>query len=145
MKATDFLTHGVYLIGSSNGEMKNLMTAAWVAQVTGNTVMVAVGKRHYTADVIRNSGHFSVSVLGQEHRELAAFCGKNSGRNVDKTVGMALKESQNGDPILDSAIASFSCQVVHMVDDLDHAIFFGKIVDSDAVGGTPLQYKPAEW
>lgn len=145
MLATDAITHGIYLIGSGNAEKKNLMTAAWMAQTTSDMIMLAVGKRHCTAELIRESGHFSVSVLSVRQKDAAWRCGTASGRNTNKLENLPVYYTKQGDPVLEDAVAYFSCRVEHMVDRFDHVVFFGRIIDSDYQGGVPLLYKRDEW
>lgn len=140
MQATDLLTHGVYLVGSSKMDKRNLMTAAWVAQAAGNAVILAVGQKHYTAQLICDSGHFSLSVLTVQQNEIARRCGSVSGRDTDKTAGVSLTLSCDGDPLLNGAAAHLSCRVVETVDKLDHIVFLGEIVEERVFSGTPMRY-----
>lgn len=141
----DALTQGVYLVGTSAGGVRNLMTAAWVTQISSNALLVAVGRSHYTAELIRQSGHFSLNVLSEAQRETAVFCGSVSGRDSDKLAGLPLTFSSEGDPLLDSAIAQFSCRVIHTAEVLDHVLFCGEIMDSRLFQGVPMRYRAQEF
>lgn len=61
------ITQGVYVIGAKNGEKKNLMTAAWLTQISSrpNQILVAVSAGHYTAEMLQNNAHFTISVLAK--------------------------------------------------------------------------------
>jgi len=85
-KVLDLLTHGVYIIGVKYGSKINGMTAAWVNQVSSQPPMVsvAIGKSHYTSELISKSKSFSVNILSPDQMELARKCGFNSGRDQDK-------------------------------------------------------------
>lgn len=141
----DMLTQGVYLIGSSSGGIKNLMTAAWVTQISAKALMVAVGETHFTADLIRQSGHFSVSVLSAGQKDIALQCGTRSGRRADKLAGLQLEMTPQGDPLLSDAAAHFSCRVIHSVKVLDHVLFCAEIEDARLLSGEPLRYREEEY
>ena len=80
--AMNTMTHGVYVIGTHADGKYNLMTAAWLSQVSGRPpmLMAAVSKSHYTAELLKDSSRFSVSVLTKDQRETALKCGSVSGR-----------------------------------------------------------------
>lgn len=141
----DALTQGVYLIGVRADDVRNLMTAAWVTQISSRAVLIAVGKSHYTAELIRQAGHFSISVLAEGQREIAKQCGTVSGRNVDKLSGLSLVESQTGDPMLSNAVARISCRVMQIETVLDHILICGEVIDAELLGGEPMQYRAWEF
>lgn len=145
MSAAEALTHGVYLVGVEADGVRNLMTAAWVTQISSNALLAAVGRTHYTAELIRRCGHFSLSVLTEEHREIARRCGTVSGRRENKLAGLPLGSSADGDPVLNGAAAHFSCRVIETVEVLDHVLFCGEIVSSARFEGTPMQYRPRDF
>ena len=59
----DAIPQGVYLVGTKKGEGYNLMTAAFVTQVSFNpaSLAVSVAKPHYTAELIQAQGEFTLS------------------------------------------------------------------------------------
>lgn len=143
--STEALTHGVYLVGVDAGGVRNLMTAAWVTQISSRALLVAIGKTHYTAELIGRAGHFSLSVLTEAHREIAKRCGTVSGRDKDKLLDIPLRNSADGDPVLETAAAFFSCRVIQSTEVIDHVLFCGEILDSVRREGTPMQYHPGDF
>lgn len=142
MNATNFLSHGVYLIGVNDGIKDNFMTAAWAAQAASNAIMIAVGKTHCTAQMISQTGHFSLSVLAEDQVGIAHRCGTVSGRRENKTENLPLCRSKDGDPILNTALASLSCRTIHSFGELDHIIFIAEIAASAPMKeGTPLLFQ----
>ena len=55
LKCMDKIPQGVFLVGTKKGEGYNLMTAAFVTQVSFNpaSIAVSVANNHYTAELIR--------------------------------------------------------------------------------------------
>ena len=80
--AMSAITHGVYVLGVHTPEKDNLMTAAWLCQVSSAppTLAVAVSSKHLTTQLISQAGGFAVSVLSEEQRETALRNGRISGR-----------------------------------------------------------------
>ena len=65
----------------------NTMTASWggMGVMWGKNVVTAVIRpQRYTKEFIDSSELFTLSFFGEEYREALAFCGKHSGRDVDK-------------------------------------------------------------
>lgn len=141
----DALTQGVYLVGTNAAGVQNLMTAAWVTQISSKALLVAVGRTHYTAELIRQAGHFSLSVLSREQRDIAKRCGTASGRKTNKLEGLSLTASAEGDPLLADAVAQFACRVIHTAEVLDHVLFCAEVTDARLLEGTPLQYHAKEF
>lgn len=71
-KAMNTLTHGVYVLGVHANNKDNLMTAAWLCQVASSPAMlvVAVSTGHLTADMMKEAGYFTVSVLRDTQKRL---------------------------------------------------------------------------
>ena len=141
----DALTQGVYLVGVSADGICNFMIAAWVTQISSKAILVAIGKSHYTAELIEKAKHFSLSVLKTDQCDLAKQCGTVSGRKADKVSGLAIVNSPDGDPMLQDAAAHFACHVLRMDTVLDHVLICGEVVDARLLGGTPLQYHSWEF
>ena len=141
----DALTQGVYLVGVNAEGIHNFMTAAWVTQISSKAILVAIGKSHYTAELIERAQHFSISVLKADQCDLAKQCGTVSGRKADKVSGLAVVSSVDGDPVLQDAAAQFACHVLRMDTVLDHVLICGEVVDAKLLGGVPLQYHSWEF
>ena len=79
--AMSAITHGVYVLGVHTPEKDNLMTAAWLCQVSSAppTLAVAVSSKHLTTQLISQAGGFAVSVLSEEQRETALRNGSLAG------------------------------------------------------------------
>lgn len=153
-KDTDFIlnqfSEGVFLTA---GERPNPMTIGWgqIGIMWGKRVFIApVRDSRFTNGLIRHSGCFTVSVpaAGKMKKELA-YCGNNSGRDVDKWRAAGLT-AQKAKKIAAHVVAGcetyYECKVVAIVrlnedsylepDTLDawyrtgdmHVLFIGEIV-----------------
>lgn len=106
------LTHGVYVLGVHANDKDNLMTAAWLCQVASSPAMlvVAVSTGHLTADMIKEAGYFTVSVLKDTQKSTAVACGRVSGRKEDKTKLVETEYTENGIPMIKDAAAHAGVQ-----------------------------------
>ena len=83
--------HGAFLV---SGKQPNVMTISWgmIGVLWGKKVMlVPVRESRYTKKFIDITGEFTVSVPYSKMSKELMFCGKNSGRDVDKFEAMDLK------------------------------------------------------
>ena len=116
------LADGRVLLMGAEGEKANPMTVAWghLGLVWGLPSFVAwVRPSRHTYGFIERAGHFSVNVLPPEAQRIAAFCGSQSGRDVDKIKELDLHlETPEGaaQPLLAEAVCGLVCQVVHFSD-----------------------------
>lgn len=141
--AMNTLTHGVYVLGVHTPEQDNLMTAAWLCQVSGSPAMLAaaVSAGHLTADLIERAGTFTVSVLGENQREEALACGRVSGRKADKTKLVETDYTESGIPVVKGACAHLECRVADVNRATNHTLFIAEVIDASCVSDQTLLYR----
>lgn len=145
--ALELLTLGTYIIGVNNQGKNNVMTAAWVSQVSSNPplISVAVSKRHYTTELLRASHSFSLSILSENQKEIALRCGTVSGRDVDKLERENIKKCEFGNPIIEGAAGYISCVITDSFEVGDHVLFIGEVKDGIVLSDSGLRYKKSEF
>ena len=133
--AMNGLTHGVYVIGVHTQEKDNLMTAAWLCQISSSPAMlaVAVSKGHLTAELIERAGCFKVSVLKKDQKEAALVCGRVSGRAADKQKLVKTDYVEGTIPVIAGSAAWLKCRVAQSVAASDHILFLAQV--EDGAGG----------
>jgi len=143
----DLLTHGVYIIGVKYRAKINGMTAAWVNQVSVEPPMIAVaiGKSHYTAELISKVKSFSVNILSLEQMDLAQKCGSVSGRNQDKLQGEEISYQVTGAPILSNCSAYLDCKLAQQIEVGDHILFIGTVIQADSNHQSILVYRSSDF
>ena len=141
------LVHGVYIIGVKHKLKINGMTAAWVSQVSSKPPMisVAIGKKHYTADLIPKAKSFSVNFLSSEQKELAKKYGFVSGRDQDKLNEKDVIFKTTGAPILGNCAAYLECKLTRTIETGDHILFLGTVVDADNKDKSILIYRSEDF
>ena len=134
------ISHGVYVIGVTDGTYQNVFTAAWVMQVSFNPLLLAISinPEHYSYQLLQAGGVCTVNVLGQEQYAIAEHFGHS---DKDKMVGFQWHIDKTGAPILSESLAYFDCEVSHYSDAGDHKIAICKVISAARLNeGCPLLY-----
>lgn len=112
----------------------NTMTASWggLGKLWAkNVCFIFIRPQRYTLEFVDNNDTFSVSFFGSEYKKALAFCGRNSGRDVDK-----MKETGLIAFDIDSTIGFEQAQIVLTckklaVQDIDPTGFIDASVDGN--------------
>ncbi len=141
------LVYGVYIIIVKYKEKVNAMTAAWVSQISSDPPMVsvAIGKNHFTAQLIPNANIFSINFISPNQKELAKRCGSTTGKYIDKLEDGEISYSDCETPVLKKSIGYLECDFVKQVDTGDHYLFIGTVKNADKKGDNVLVFKPDEF
>jgi len=140
------LTYGLFLLTAREGEKDNGCIINTLQQISSApyTVSVSVNKDGLTAEMIRKTGTFNVSVLTEDAPfDLFTRFGFQSGRSADKFDGFsAVCRSENGLLCLTEQSAGFlSVTVTDTVDCGTHYLFVGRVTESAVRdGGAPMSY-----
>ncbi len=126
---------GLFVIGSRDGDRRNLMTANWVLQVSFEPKLVAVSvdKHAFTHELITESKAYTVNAIDREDRAIV--------RKFTKPVEVdAAAHTMNefpfhdapvtGVPVLDQAVSFVECEVRNPVDVGGHTLFIAEVVNA---------------
>lgn len=146
VKAFHKLSYGLYLIASEYQGKKSGYIANTAFQVTSEPPQMAISchKDNFSAQIILNSGAFSVSVLKREvNMKIIGDFGFMSSTDINKFAGINYLKGPSGSPIVtDSAVAWFDCKVVKSIDLGSHYLIIGEVIDSDELSDEePLTYQ----
>lgn len=81
------------LITAGDESKHNTMTASWggVGELWGHYVStIYIRPQRYTLEFLEKEDYYSLCFFGPEYREALTFCGRNSGRDVDKDASTGL-------------------------------------------------------
>ncbi|HET9092773.1 MAG TPA: flavin reductase family protein [Acidimicrobiales bacterium] len=130
------LPMGLYLLGTSSGEAKNLMTLNWAMQVSARPKQVAVSVESSAVshDLLAEGGCFALSLVDREDRALARKFVKPAAHDAAsrRLNGVAYETAATGAPILAAAVGWLDCEVRQQVSLGSHTLFVGEVV---AAGG----------
>jgi len=111
----------------------NIITLAWTTAISFNPPIfgVSIGLTRYTHDLIKKAGEFAVNIPTTEILDKVLYCGRNSGRKVNKfeNTGLtpipAIKIKTS---LIQECVANFECKVLDTQKYGDHSFFVGKVV-----------------
>ena len=143
MTAMFKLSYGLFALITKDGEKDNASINNSFFQVSDkpNLVMLSVNVANHSADTIRKTGVFNISVLNEE-ADFSIFkaFGFVSGRDVDKfkTYSGATKRAENGLLYLSEASnAMFSCKVIETKEAGNHVLFIAEVTEARVLNEIP--------
>lgn len=129
------LSYGLYVVGTANKGRKNGYVANTAFQVTATPEQIAIScnKDNLSAEMIDQSGYFSLSVLEKDaSKEIINRFGYKSGKSVDKFEGVKFFETHNGVPVVtEECVAWFECKVEQKLDVGTHILFIGRVIEGE--------------
>ncbi|MBO4904687.1 MAG: flavin reductase [Lachnospiraceae bacterium] len=140
-KVMQKLSYGLFVLTAKDADKDNGCIINTAVQVTSepNRITIAVNKGNYTHDMVKKTGVFNVSILSESAKfDTFKHFGFQSGRDVDKAVGITFKRSANGVIYLDSAEvnAYISGKVIESIDLGTHTLFIADVTDGEVLNAT---------
>lgn len=122
----------VWVLTASDGRRRGGLTASWVMPASLDLdcplLCISIGRAHYTAELIDDSGAWAAHLLGPEQFELAwNFC-CDSGRERDKLSVVRTQPGVTLSPLLLDALAYVECRAVDHFDVGDRRYYWGQVV-----------------
>jgi flavin reductase (DIM6/NTAB) family NADH-FMN oxidoreductase RutF/rubredoxin len=131
------ISYGLYIVSSGDSKRGNGFISNTVFQVSSRPEKFAAccNKNNHTAEVIKKSGVFAVSVLHKDALpEIFGRFGFKSGKDLDKMEGMQVRFGETGVPIvLNDAVAFLELKLIQTVDVGTHWMFIGELVQSEVI------------
>lgn len=105
---------------------------------------IIVGRERFSHEMIKKSKSFCVNFISIDNEEDLLFCGRNSGRTVDKFEKTALErdECEAIDcPRIKNSLGYLECELIDEKKIGDHTLFIGKVLKNDFHPGKRIFYK----
>lgn len=137
------LSYGLFALITKDGDKDNASINNSFFQVSDkpNLVMLSVNVANHSADTIRKTGVFNISVLNEEADfEIFKKFGFVSGREKDKFAdyGRPIGRSENGLIYLaEASNAYFSCKVVEVKEAGNHVLFIAEVTEARVLNAIP--------
>jgi flavin reductase (DIM6/NTAB) family NADH-FMN oxidoreductase RutF len=141
--ALRMIPYGIYVLTADDGHGNVAgATVNWVTQTAFNPPLVVVGVKTDSGaySIVKNTKHFTLNMLGKEHKGLAFTFFKPAQFADGKLSGQAVHKGANGAPILDAALAAVECKVTDIVEQGDHHIIVAEVVEAHVPN--PIQGRP---
>jgi len=124
------ITQGMYVLTTQNGGC----VVDAVSQVSGGDnplIAVAVMKKNYTNELLKNNTKFAISVLSNDvNPEIIKTFGFNSSRDINKFENIETEKIEELNIIKDS-IGYMVCEIVDSIDNDTHTLFIGRLTEAD--------------
>jgi len=131
--ALRMIPYGIYIMTAERGDEVAAATVNWVTQTAFAPPLLAVGVKtdSGTYSIAKEVGKFALNMLGKGQQGMAFGFFKPTTLEGNKINGEPFHAGGTGVPILDNAIASVECKVIEVVEQGDHHIFVGEVVDAN--------------
>ncbi len=124
------ITQGMYVLTTENGGC----VVDAVSQVSAGDnplISVAVMKKNYTNELLKNNTKFAISILSNDvNPEIIKTFGFNSARDINKFERTETIKVDGLEVIKDS-IGYMICEIVDSIDNDTHTLFIGKLIEGD--------------
>jgi flavin reductase (DIM6/NTAB) family NADH-FMN oxidoreductase RutF len=149
MKETESVPRFAYLLHPRNTALvtccdadgkPNIIAIAWLTPVSVDPPLltISVHPTRYSYGLIAATGEFIVNMASYEIAEQTLYCGRVSGRDVEKfsATGLNAAPAQRvRPPIIEECLAHVECRVVKEVQAGDHNLFIGEVLAAYATRG----------
>lgn len=143
--ALKLLDYNLALVGTRERDVEseerdlNAYLASWFTQCSFDPPLLAIAARNdaRSAKMIETSGVFSLNLLAQDQRAVAARFLKEL-TVAQGTMGeLRYARGKTGAPVFPDLPAFIECEVRHAWRGGDHTLFVGEIVDAHALESPP--------
>ena len=128
------LTYGLFVLTTTDGEKQNGCIVNTVSMITDSPkrITVFVNNGNYSAELLKKTGIFNVSVLTESAPfDIFKQFGFSSGRDTDKFAGGRYATSENGLYYLpEHTNAVLSAKVVDSYDYGSHTLFVAEVTEA---------------
>ncbi len=130
--ALRMIPYGLYVLTAEHGDQVGAATVNWVTQASFAPPLVAVGVKADSGihGLIKQSGHFALNVLGKGQQAMAFTFFKPAERQGATVSGQPFRRGATGSPVLEQTPAFVECRLVTTVEQGDHSIFVGEVVEA---------------
>lgn len=104
------------LITAGSEEKMNTMTASWggVGVLWNKNVsFIFVRPQRYTLEFLELNDYYTLSFFGGDYKKILTYCGRNSGRDVDKVRETGLNVVFDKAPYFNEAKLVLVCKKLH--------------------------------
>ncbi|HZQ01230.1 MAG TPA: flavin reductase family protein [Reyranella sp.] len=127
------IPYGIYVLTADDGKGNvAAATVNWVTQTAFAPPLVVVGVKTDSGayQVVKTAKAFALNMLGKEHKGLAFTFFKPAAVADGKLSGQAYRKGTTGAPLLEAAPGAVECRVTSIVEQGDHHIVVGEVVEA---------------
>lgn len=134
--------YNTFLVTCCDAQGKpNIVTIAWLIPLSVQPALLGMALRptRHSYALIRTTGEFVVNVAPYEIARQALFCGRRSGRDLDKFAasGLTARPAQRvRPPVIEECVAYLECRLVEEVAAGDHQLLIAEVLTASVQPGT---------
>jgi flavin reductase (DIM6/NTAB) family NADH-FMN oxidoreductase RutF len=137
------IPYGIYILTADDAKGNvAAATVNWVTQSAFAPPLVVVGVKadSGTYKTVKAAQAFALNMLGKEQKNLAFIFFRPVDVSDDKLSGQSFRKGETGAPILIDAPGAIECRVTSIVEQGDHHIIVGEVVEAHL--NKPLPGRP---
>lgn len=127
------IPYGIYVLTADDGKGNvAAATVNWVTQTAFAPPLVVAGVKTDSGayQTIKNAGSFALNMLGKDQKSLAFTFFRPADVSDGKLSGQAYRKGTCGAPLLVDAPGAIECKVTSIVEQGDHHIVVGEVVEA---------------
>lgn len=130
--ALRMIPYGLYVLTAEKDGEIAAATVNWVTQTAFEPPLVVVGVKADSGahELVKKAGAFALNILGKGQQGPAFAFFKPVEKDGDKINGEAYAAGETGAPVLNSVPAYVECTLEQTIENGDHSIFVGKVVNA---------------
>ena len=131
--ALRMIPYGIYVLTADDGKGNvAAATVNWVTQTAFAPPLVVVGVKTDSGayQIVKSAQKFALNMLGKDQKGLAFTFFKPANVSDGKLSGQAYRKGTTGAPLLIDAPGAVECRVTSIVEQGDHHIVVGEVVDA---------------
>lgn len=139
LRANRLINSGnIVLVTSAYKDKSNIVTLAWHSPVSYNPPIlgILVAKEHFSSELILKSEEYIINIPEWSILDKVIWCGKYSGRDVDKFKETKLTPQKAKrlvkTPVIAECIGSIECYLRDYKEVGDHYLFLGESIYAEA-------------
>ncbi|MBL6958375.1 MAG: flavin reductase family protein [Rhodospirillales bacterium] len=131
--ALRMIPYGIYVLTAKDKDGAiAAATVNWVTQTSFDPPLLVVGLKADSGAyaTAKAAGHFCLNMLGKGQQGAAFAFFKPAEADADTISGEPYHDGTEGQPVLDNAPASVVCRLDGIVEQGDHHIVIGEVIDA---------------
>jgi flavin reductase (DIM6/NTAB) family NADH-FMN oxidoreductase RutF len=131
-KSLRSIPYGLFILTAKHGDDVAAATVNWVTQSSFKPPLVAVGIKcdSHPYSTVKAAGNFAINVLGEGQKDLAQAFFMTVKPEGNKLGPVTFNPGATGAPILNETPAYWECRLVDVVEQGDHHLFIGEVVEA---------------
>ena len=142
------IPYGLFLLTAKQGDDVASATVNWVTQTAFKPPMVVVGIKvdSHPYQVVKGSGAFAIHTIGADQQDVAQTFFGPVPPEGNRLGPLTFRAGATGAPVINELPAYWECQLRHIIEQGDHHVFVGEVVEAGVNSDTPtLLMRETPW